>query len=415
MFEYDYDDEDDDVEESDDSDDSGDEDSSSSTTEVSEQSWGERLKSAIGGVLFGIVLFLASFVILWKNEGNLVDEYKKYGLIQKETVKADATKVEPNNNEKLVHLQGKVEVTQPAEDDLFKFTLANAVRIDRTVEMYQWKESSSSKSETKVGGKKVTKTTYSYKEEWSSTYNNSSNFKKPKGHRNPPMNYKSGNFTAKAAKLGAFSLSSSLISQISKSEDVNIEVAKFTATLPADLKDKLHKSGNQTEKTIYFGDPNKPKTGDYRLSYKVVKPGDATIIAKQSGNALTAYNIKSVGKSVEILRDGTLSVDDIVMSGEKGAKTFAWILRLVGFVCMAVGIYLIFNPLVVLADVLPFLGSLLGFGIGLFAGIIAFALSLVTIAIAWLAARPMVSIPLLVIGIGGLVAYKILGAKKKEA
>jgi hypothetical protein len=50
----------------------------------------------------------------------------------------------------------------------------------------------------------------------------------------------------------------------------------------------------------------------------------------------------------------------------------------------------------VVADVIPFLGSLVGMGIGLAAFLVALCLSLVTIAIAWVAHRPLLGIGLLV-------------------
>ena len=81
---------------------------------------------------------------------------------------------------------------------------------------------------------------------------------------------------------------------------------------------------------------------------------------------------------------------------------------------VTIGIYMIFNPFVVLLDVLPFLGSILGYGIGIMAGIVAFALSLVTIAVAWFAHRPITSLILLTIGVGGFFLYRYLSGQKKE-
>ena len=94
--------------------------------------------------------------------------------------------------------------------------------------------------------------------------------------------------------------------------------------------------------------------------------------------------------------------------------TMTWILRLGGFLLMAVGIYLVFKPLVVLADVLPFFGNLLSMGIGLFAGGIALVLSLLTIAIAWVFYRPLVGVGLLVAGVVVLAGLVALSRGKKK-
>ena len=52
-------------------------------------------------------------------------------------------------------------------------------------------------------------------------------------------------------------------------------------------------------------------------------------------------------------------------------------------------------------------------GIGLFAAIIAATLSLATIAVAWLAYRPLLGIGLLVVAAGLFVGLKSLGRKKR--
>jgi len=54
-------------------------------------------------------------------------------------------------------------------------------------------------------------------------------------------------------------------------------------------------------------------------------------------------------------------------------------------------------------------------GIGLFAGLISFGLSLLTIAAAWIFYRPLVGIPLLVLASAALVGIFMMGQKKKAA
>lgn len=55
------------------------------------------------------------------------------------------------------------------------------------------------------------------------------------------------------------------------------------------------------------------------------------------------------------------------------------------------------KPLSVFGDVIPFLGSLIGGGIAVVAGRVSAALTLITIGIAWIAVRPMIGVPLLVV------------------
>lgn len=67
-----------------------------------------------------------------------------------------------------------------------------------------------------------------------------------------------------------------------------------------------------------------------------------------------------------------------------------------------------------LADVLPILGDLMRMGLGLFAMVVTAALSLVTIAAAWLAYRPVLAVTLIVIG-GALVLGLWSVARRRKA
>ena len=53
---------------------------SDSFEEVTSESWFGRLGNAIKGVLLGIILFVASFPLLWWNEGRAVKTAK--GLVE---------------------------------------------------------------------------------------------------------------------------------------------------------------------------------------------------------------------------------------------------------------------------------------------------------------------------------------------
>jgi hypothetical protein len=92
-----------------------------------------------------------------------------------------------------------------------------------------------------------------------------------------------------------------------------------------------------------------------------------------------------------------------------------WLLRFLGFLAVYIGLSMLLAPLGVLADVLPFLGSIMRFGTSLIAMVIAVPTSLATIAIAWLAYRPVLGITLLVIGVGVPIALLIMKKGKAAA
>jgi hypothetical protein len=97
-----------------------------------------------------------------------------------------------------------------------------------------------------------------------------------------------------------------------------------------------------------------------------------------------------------------------MFASEKQANAmFTWIIRLIGFIMVVIGVSLIAKPLAVIADFIPFLGSIAGAGIGLLALIIALPLSLGTIALAWVAYRPLIGIPLFILA----AAFVFLGIR----
>lgn len=83
-----------------------------------------------------------------------------------------------------------------------------------------------------------------------------------------------------------------------------------------------------------------------------------------------------------------------------------WLVRLAGFVVMYLGLKMVSQPLEVVLDRIPLVGrcagDLMGGATSLVTCLAAAVLSVLTIAIAWLAYRPLLTFTLLAI-VGGLV------------
>jgi hypothetical protein len=89
----------------------------------------------------------------------------------------------------------------------------------------------------------------------------------------------------------------------------------------------------------------------------------------------------------------------------------AWVLRLLGILLIYLGFKNIFNILVTLLKVLPFLSNIANLGVNLVCGVLAIVIGLVVIAIAWIVYRPVLGIILLVAA-GALIWF--LAKKNKE-
>lgn len=354
-------------------------------TEQSSTGLGSRLLQSIKGVLVGLLLFVAAFPVLWINEGYAVRTARSLTEGAKTVVSIASGRIDPANEGKLVHVTGRATTTGNASDPVFGITV-NAVKLHRKVEMYQWKETSTTRKEKKFGGSEVTTTTYKYAPVWSEQPIDSTDFKKPEGHLNPPIPFSSAEYVANDVTLGAFQLTSSIVGQLTARDPVDVSGAK--------LPESIQAKARRAESGFEVGDPASPQVGDLRISFTQVKDADVSIVARQLGNTFEPYRPKA-GGTIELVDMGIQSAENMFASAETANTVRTWIFRAAGLILMIIGLALIFAPLSTVADVVPFVGSLLRLGTGLIAGVIALCLSLLTIALAWIAYRPLVGAGLL--------------------
>ena len=111
--------------------------------------------------------------------------------------------------------------------------------------------------------------------------------------------------------------------------------------------------------------------------------------------------------------DGAVDAEGVFAAAERNNTIITWILRIVGFFMMFFGLSMVMKPISVLADVLPILGDIVEIGAGLVAGVVAFACSLVTIAVAWIFYRPVLAVVLILLAAGAVfLLWKKRQAKK---
>lgn len=360
--------------------------------EVTQEGWISRLGGAIKGVLGGGVLFLISFPLLWWNEGRAVQTYLSLQEGRGAVVAVRPDPPDPGNDQRLVHLSGLATTTETLSDPLLGVSV-QAIRLSRKAEMFQWVEDKKSEKRQKLGGSEETVTTYSYEKEWRENLVASDSFKDPSDHQNPSsLRVESASWQASNVRLGGFQLSDQLAAQIARTENVPV-TQEAIDRLPAELQGeaRLHDLG------LYIGaDPGTPAVGDVRVTFSKVPPADVSIVAQQTGNRLGPFQTRA-GDQLEMLEAGIVSPDGMFASAEKANTMLTWFLRVLGFFLMFGGLMLVMRPLRVLADVVPLIGTLAGIGLGLIAFAVAAPLSILTIALAWIAHRPVVGIGLLIL------------------
>ncbi len=166
---------------------------------------------------------------------------------------------------------------------------------------------------------------------------------------------------------------------------------------------------------LYIGDdPADPKVGDVKVTFSRVPPAEVSVIAQQVGDSFQPYQTEA-GDKLEMLTPGQVGAQLMFEQAEEANVMMTWILRLVGFVLMLIGLSLIFRPFAVVADVVPLVGDVLRMGFGVVSFAIALPLTLLTIAVAWLFYRPVLGVALLVVAVGVIVGIKTLASRKAAA
>nr|MDH4412583.1 hypothetical protein [Rhizobium sp.] len=100
-------------------------------------SWFSRLGGALTGALFGLVLLIVAIVALFWNEGRSVATYKSLVEGQSIVVTADASRIDPALDGKLVHIESDVKPAADVVDADTGITATGAIGLGRNVEMYQ--------------------------------------------------------------------------------------------------------------------------------------------------------------------------------------------------------------------------------------------------------------------------------------
>lgn len=372
-----------------------------SVTQTTTTSWLSRIGSSLVGVLIGIILLPIAIVLLSWNEGRAVTAAAglKRGLSS--IIEINAESLNPQNNGKLVYLAGTVTGVTPAKDNWSGLSAAGLLRLQRKVEMYQWLERESETKVNNVGGSQTTQKTYTYVLDWSETLHNSAQFKIPAGHQNPPMPLRSQAFEASPVKIGVFTLDKNLLQDLN-----NFEAIQVLKNPPAGYVIQ----GN----SFYKGaNPDQPAVGDMRVTYSAIQAQTYSMAAQQTNGALTTYHDAKNDYKIALIEPGVVSAQKLFADQASSEKLMTWACRIAGFLLLLFGLSLIMGPLSMLVAFLPFLQSLVGAGTFFVALGLAIPITLVTIAIAWIASRPLIGGGILLAAIAATWLIRSLAVKKK--
>ena len=390
--------------------------------------YGTRVKQSFKSIATGFTLFLSATAMLWWNEGNSVKTADMLDEAQ------SVCEVMENPSKKDASLEGQLicgtamAVTTDSLIDKDFGIGVNAISVKRTAEYYQWHETKTEETKEMKDGSEKKKITYDYRKGWSPSPINSSNFKKTHGHTNVVLADIDDDVQwAEHVSFGAYNLSLSMIHSIDTYEPFKIDLSdnlmrQLDKTIQASYEryyEKKEVSGtdynyiHMNDNQLYLGlEPGSPMIGDVRVSFEKVAPAhEVTVVAVVAGDSFLPFRAKN-GYTLEKLVMGKKDMDQFFEDEQNSNTLKTWMLRILGIMMVIGGLKLIFGFVETLLKIVPFLSSIIGWGVGVICTVLGFVWSMIVIAIAWLFYRPVLGITLLVIA-GFLIWLFALGGKNK--
>jgi hypothetical protein len=379
--------------------------------EVTEKSWGARIKSALAGIVVGLLLVPLSLALLSWNEGRAVTTARSLAEGAGIVIDVDANAIDPMNDGQLVHVAGPVTASGLSADDELGVSRPG-LRLERRVEMFQWKETSKSETRSKLGGGEETVTTYDYAKVWSDDAIDSSRFAQPDGHLNPEKTLENATLVAPGGRLCVFALDDEQLAMFGEAKPIVLDDrdaaairARLGTSLPVTLRAGV---------AVVGANPDAPAIGDLRITYGLVKPLDGSIVARQTGAGFSRYQTVA-GDRLFMTADGIRSSEEMFSDAKFDNALLTWGLRLAGLFLLFVGFRLILGIISVLADFVPLIGSIVDVGVSLAALMPTLVFGPVTIAIAWIAYRPWVTVGVLVAAVAAIAAIVVARRSRNAA
>jgi Transmembrane protein 43 len=298
-------------------------------------------------VNFGVAVTLSCLLptVLYFAETRMRDRAVLLRAARATIVDAPLGVLAPDREGTLIHAVGLVTCAEPVQDAAFNLSVT-ALRLYRTVEMYQWVEV---KEQVDFGGNdgKVTRT--SYVKRWAPTLARMPMFPARPDLRNPSlMPYEERSVAASRCRLGALELPPDSLLQLGQFEPILL-TDEQVAKVPTDLQGKVH---NQRGQLFIGGKPDLPAVGDVRVAFQVVTLREISALAMQRTAALVPAPDQGIPQV--LIADGNVAVDGLLALVEPVAAAPEWAVRVGAFVALLVAWTLLLRKLLPSISAPPF-------------------------------------------------------------
>lgn len=359
-------------------------------------------------------LLLAGLALLVWNEYHHVNMQQLFHeATQSLVIVTDTTRIDSDNEGKLLYFDGWATVGDEARDSLYGIG-GHYLSVQRKVEYYQWEEQQESRQSTQ-GGRNRREYYYTYHKGWVSDTIDSEMF-----HDNGSYNHK--NFTlvpvykttaySRGAKIICYELDHELIDSARTMPPGAVTLDSHSDALRAAL-DITTGNGKIPHQllgdTIYYGeDPYRPAIGDVRVTFSFTPECHAWVMAQAHGNQVRPFH-STKDYWVTFCRFSNHQLDPMdEINGEATAqKWLLWMLRVIGCIMVVRGIRHLFDWIGRLLTTIPVLGSIFGAGISAISWIVGTILSVLVIGGAYVVLRPWLGFTILGITIGSVLIANI--------
>ena len=420
---------------------------------TSHHSYGSRVGNSLKNIFRGIVLVLLSIALIIWNENNYVQQKRALKEWAEIVQEATIDQINPDLDQKEIYVSWETASDAEALQDTTFGVTTDDLKLQRTVEMYQWYEESNEECHDNYWWSEDCITTYDYYKKWSDEPITSSNFHETAWHENPSSReFTSAERVKSPITLWAYTLTPVFIQQLTNYKTINLleqnvnipekykiadqtptqsDTQTDTTTVEDNNNSYLYGDSEATQTTtttnnenekfnvnsdyIYiWADSSNPAIWDLRIAFSSVKPGTISVVWKQIGNEISNYTTSN-NRSIALLDEGTVSAADMFSEAQKANRNLTWILRLVWLFLMFCWFSMMFQFLETLAKVLPFLSNLIGVWTNIIALCLTIVIGFLAIGIARLAVRPVIWITCLVVAAGWIFLLIKSRKNKKDA
>ena len=347
--------------------------------------FGSKIKSALTGIIIGPLLILIAIYFLAANEFRSVA--RTAAIIEWESIveTLDTNNIEATN-QKFVYTNWNL--TSSSLNDSDFWLNIDGVAFERKVEMYLWDEESKTEVKENLWWSETHTTTYSYKKRWSSNPIDSQNFEESQKYINPTeWKYESRREYSQEIQLNDFYISENLKRLLPLSKSLSLQKENFSETENITLTNNF---------IFIWNDFNNPEIWDIRISYTYLPQNTLVSMLAYQENENTLWEfVLNQKQPLSKIVEWNVTKNELFQMLKDENTLLTWILRWVLLLLMYIGFYMLLSILPTLGSIVPFLGKIIGFWVGIIAFVWTIAVWGTTIAIAWFAARPIISILIL--------------------